>query len=203
MATYSTSCVSDNPSSLPISRSFTNPAPFSLPNTFLSSLYCPAPIKAYKLLNISWKKLPATASFFDHFQFKEIQNILLWEYLNMQYQNKQNKKHFILASCYFFFIKTWMWIRFLKNIKRKSSFCKRLQLELNKKCPHADFTMGLKLVTLVVVIDQQKAAWFEHTSYCVPVWLSGRALRQQRKRLWVRFPGNTHTNGKCITWMQL
>ncbi len=30
--------------------------------------------------------------------------------------------------------------------------------------------------------------------HCVPVWLSGRALRQQRKRLWVRFPGNTHTN---------
>ncbi len=29
---------------------------------------------------------------------------------------------------------------------------------------------------------------------CVPVWFSGRALRQQRKRLWVRFPGNTHTN---------
>ncbi len=28
----------------------------------------------------------------------------------------------------------------------------------------------------------------------VPVWLSGRALRQQRKRLWVRFPENTHTN---------
>ncbi len=28
----------------------------------------------------------------------------------------------------------------------------------------------------------------------VPVWLSGRALRQQRKRLWVRFPGNTHTD---------
>ncbi len=26
----------------------------------------------------------------------------------------------------------------------------------------------------------------------VPVWLSGRALRQQRKRLWVRFPGNTY-----------
>ncbi len=24
------------------------------------------------------------------------------------------------------------------------------------------------------------------------LWLSGRALRQQRKRLWVRFPGNTH-----------
>ncbi len=30
--------------------------------------------------------------------------------------------------------------------------------------------------------------------YIVPVWLSGRALCQQRKRLWVRFPGNTHTN---------
>ncbi len=29
---------------------------------------------------------------------------------------------------------------------------------------------------------------------CVPVWLSGRALRRQRKRLWVRFPGNTHTD---------
>ncbi len=30
-------------------------------------------------------------------------------------------------------------------------------------------------------------------SFCVPVWLSGRALHQQRKRLWVRLPGNTHT----------
>ncbi len=29
---------------------------------------------------------------------------------------------------------------------------------------------------------------------CVPVCLSGRALCQQRKRLWVRFPGITHTN---------
>ncbi len=29
---------------------------------------------------------------------------------------------------------------------------------------------------------------------CVPVWLSGRALRQQCKRLWVRFPENTRTN---------
>ncbi len=29
---------------------------------------------------------------------------------------------------------------------------------------------------------------------CAPVWLRGRALRQWRKRLWVRFPGNTHTN---------
>ncbi len=28
----------------------------------------------------------------------------------------------------------------------------------------------------------------------VPLWLSGRALRQLRKRLWVRFPGNTCTN---------
>ncbi len=28
----------------------------------------------------------------------------------------------------------------------------------------------------------------------VPVWLSGRALRQLRKRLWVRFPGNTCTS---------
>ncbi len=28
----------------------------------------------------------------------------------------------------------------------------------------------------------------------VPVWLSGRALRQQRKRLWVQFPGNTYTD---------
>ncbi len=33
----------------------------------------------------------------------------------------------------------------------------------------------------------------------VPVWLSGRALRLLRKRLWVRFPGNTCTNEKCIT----
>ncbi len=39
---------------------------------------------------------------------------------------------------------------------------------------------------------------------CAPVWLSGRALRQQRKRLWVWFPGNTYTDKKiCITWMQL
>ncbi len=34
---------------------------------------------------------------------------------------------------------------------------------------------------------------------CVPVWLSGRALRQMHNRLWVRFPGNTHANEKCIT----
>ncbi len=40
-------------------------------------------------------------------------------------------------------------------------------------------------------------------TYLVFLWLSGRALRQQRKRLWVRFPGNTHTNEKCIYWMQL
>ncbi len=33
-----------------------------------------------------------------------------------------------------------------------------------------------------------------NTSLSVPVWLSGRALRQQRKRLWVRFPGITCTN---------
>ncbi len=36
--------------------------------------------------------------------------------------------------------------------------------------------------------------YFYLTIYFVPVWLSGRALRQQRKRSWVRFPGNTHTN---------
>ncbi len=30
---------------------------------------------------------------------------------------------------------------------------------------------------------------------CVPVWLSGRALRLLCRRLWVRFPGNTCTNG--------
>ncbi len=28
------------------------------------------------------------------------------------------------------------------------------------------------------------------------LWLSGRASRQQRKRLWVQFPGNTHTDKK-------
>ncbi len=33
-----------------------------------------------------------------------------------------------------------------------------------------------------------------HIVVYVPVWLSGRALHQQRKRLWVRFPGNTCTN---------
>ncbi len=33
------------------------------------------------------------------------------------------------------------------------------------------------------------------------LWLNGRALCQQRKRLWVQFPGNTHTDKKCITWM--
>jgi len=35
----------------------------------------------------------------------------------------------------------------------------------------------------------------------LPLWLNGRALRQQRKRLWVRFPGNTYTDKKCVTWM--
>ncbi len=28
--------------------------------------------------------------------------------------------------------------------------------------------------------------------FCVPVWLSGRVLRQLRKMLWVWFPGNTY-----------
>ncbi len=35
------------------------------------------------------------------------------------------------------------------------------------------------------------------------LWLSGRVLRQQRKRLWVQFPGNTHTDKKCIAWIAL
>ncbi len=42
-----------------------------------------------------------------------------------------------------------------------------------------------------------------YTVSYVPVWLSGRALRQQRKRLWVRFPGNTHTDEKFIACVQL
>ncbi len=29
------------------------------------------------------------------------------------------------------------------------------------------------------------------------LFLRGRALRQQRKRLWVKFPGSTHTDKKC------
>ncbi len=29
-------------------------------------------------------------------------------------------------------------------------------------------------------------------------WLSGRTLRQQHKRLWVQFPGNTHTEKKSL-----
>ncbi len=33
------------------------------------------------------------------------------------------------------------------------------------------------------------------------LWLSGRALGLQLKRLWVQFPGNTHTDKKCIAWM--
>ncbi len=48
------------------------------------------------------------------------------------------------------------------------------------------FLMDYALYTKIINIFNFK---------CVPVWLSGRALRQQRKRLWVRFPGNTHTNG--------
>ncbi len=33
------------------------------------------------------------------------------------------------------------------------------------------------------------------------LWLSGRALHKQRKKLWVQFPGNACTNKKCIAWM--
>ncbi len=39
--------------------------------------------------------------------------------------------------------------------------------------------------------------WYSNAP--VFLWLSGRALHQQRKMLWVQFPGNTHTNEKCIT----
>ncbi len=31
------------------------------------------------------------------------------------------------------------------------------------------------------------------------LWLSGRALRKQCKRLWVKFPGNTHTDQKMYS----
>ncbi len=50
--------------------------------------------------------------------------------------------------------------------------------------------------TVAITLDS-----LEYHYMCVPVWLSGRALCLLRKRLWVRFPGNTCTNEKCITWM--
>ncbi len=55
-----------------------------------------------------------------------------------------------------------------------------------------------QLMGAAMLVCTESQLWDkQHIS--VPVWLSGRALRQQRKRLWVRFPGNTHTNEKCIT----
>ncbi len=46
-------------------------------------------------------------------------------------------------------------------------------------------------LTCITVNDIYIPVWL---SGSVTVWLSGRALRLLRKRLWVRFPGNTCTN---------
>ncbi len=45
-------------------------------------------------------------------------------------------------------------------------------------------------------VNETKREWI-----CVFLWLSGRALCLQHKRLWVQFPGNWHTDKKCIAWM--
>ncbi len=58
-----------------------------------------------------------------------------------------------------------------------------LYLEVSN-CVAADAVMNYLFIDMLYLE--------EHMS--VPVWLSGGALRQQRKRLWVRFPGNTCTN---------
>ncbi len=65
----------------------------------------------------------------------------------------------------------------------------------------------IKKFTNVKPFSQQK--WNESASgwrkckfiSSVSLWLSGRALRYQCKRLWVQFPGNTHTDKKCIARM--
>ncbi len=52
------------------------------------------------------------------------------------------------------------------------------------------------------LLQAVRALWRWRTDLrTVFLWLSGRALRLQCKRLWVQFPGNTHTDNKCIVWM--
>ncbi len=48
-------------------------------------------------------------------------------------------------------------------------------------------TSGMKQNFISNLLENQ-------TIISVPVWLSGRTLRQLSERLWVRFPGNTCTN---------
>ncbi len=49
-----------------------------------------------------------------------------------------------------------------------------------------------KILREIFIKSWKMKPW--HTYQKVFLWLSGRALRQQRKRLWVQFPGNTHTD---------
>ncbi len=57
----------------------------------------------------------------------------------------------------------------------------------------ADLIYAFSLQSTLSILGLTET-WIRPEDSSVPVWLSGRALRQQRKRLWVRFPGNTHTD---------
>ncbi len=53
----------------------------------------------------------------------------------------------------------------------------------------------------IMVMYKCMMAFYSLSRLLVFLWVSGRALHWQRKRLWVQFPGNTHTDKKCIAWM--
>ncbi len=55
------------------------------------------------------------------------------------------------------------------------------------------FDLGLLACNYAYFIVIIIVSTFTCMHLAVFLWLSGRALRQQRKRLWFPFPGNTHT----------
>ncbi len=84
---------------------------------------------------------------------------------------------------------TMMMLKLLSLVSR----CRSSMSEMNCWTQRAwFFTVGSESTNALLALNLQLE--FVFILYCVPVWLSGRALRLLRKRLWVRFPGNTCTN---------
>ncbi len=83
-------------------------------------------------------------------------------------------------------------LTFSDHITKTAPSCRFALFNIKKIRPFLSDHASQLLVQAVVL---------SRLDYCnaVFLWLSGRALRYQRKRSWVQFPGNTHTEKKkCI-----
>ncbi len=78
----------------------------------------------------------------------------------------------------------------------QTAICKTCNAEISRGGAFAKTFSTLGLIYHLKSKHSDRYSEYERNAAqkSVPVWLSGRALRHQRQRLWVRFPGNTHTN---------